>query len=76
LTGAIKGITEETASVLAGQMNAIRISQATANNVLLDSLRNLVLIESNTRYCRHLESIDSKLDVLKNNDLRALGLNG
>jgi len=75
LTGAIKGITEETASVIAGQMNAIRISQATANNILIDSLRNLVMIESNTRYCRHLESIDSKLDALKNNDLRAQGLN-
>lgn len=75
LTGAIKGITEETASVIAGQMNAIRISQATANNVLFDSLRNLVMIESNTRYCRHLESIDSKLDALKSNDLRSQGLN-
>ncbi len=28
LTGGIKGVSEETASVVAGQMNAIRINQA------------------------------------------------
>ncbi|MBV6879116.1 hypothetical protein NG800_011560 [Epilithonimonas ginsengisoli] len=64
LTGAIKGITEETASVLAGQMNAIRIMQGEAmkvhsdsNLVLRNSLTQLTQIEINTRYNKYLELI-------------------
>jgi hypothetical protein len=71
LTGAIKGINEEQASLLAGQTNAIRIAQATANNTLQSSLTQLMIISDNTSY---LKSIDKKLDALKNNPLRAQGV--
>lgn len=71
LSGAIKGITEQTASVLAGQMNAIRISQADSNSVIKKQLLHLAEIAVNTR---HLESIDNKLDALKNDSLRAQGV--
>jgi hypothetical protein len=71
LTGAIKGITEEQASLLAGQTNAIRIAQATANNTLQSSLTQLMIISDNTSY---LKSIDKKLDALKDNSLRATGV--
>ena len=64
LSGAIKGISEETASVLAGQMNAMRIMQAEAlkvhqdsNSVLRLSLTSLTQIEINTRYNKYLELI-------------------
>jgi tape measure domain-containing protein len=74
MTGTIKGITEETASVLAGQVNAIRIAQAMANNTMQSSILQLVKIENNTSYCRYLESIDKRLGDLKNSDsLRSTG---
>lgn len=64
LSGAIKGVSEETASVLAGQMNAMRIMQAEAlkvhqdsNTVLRLSLTSLTQIEINTRYNKYLELI-------------------
>lgn len=72
LTGSIKGITENTASVLAGQMNAIRISQADVNATVREQLLRLTEIAANTKY---LISIDSKLDYLKDNSLRSQGLN-
>lgn len=74
LTGAIKGVSEETASVLAGQVNAIRISQAETGGIIRQQLIHLAEIASNTRYNRHLESIDSKLDALSSGSLRATGL--
>lgn len=74
LSGAIKGITEETASVLAGQVNAIRISQATSNNVMQSSLKQLMIIANNTDYCKYLKSIDEKIGALKTDSLRAQGM--
>ncbi len=71
LKGAIKGITAEQASVLAGQTNAIRIAQANANNILQSSLSQLMTISANTEY---LKSIDRKLDALKSNSFRAQGV--
>lgn len=74
LTGAIKGVTEETASVVAGQLNAIRMSQAEATDVLRLQLLHLSEIANNTKYCKHLESIDRKLSNIGGDTLRAKGL--
>jgi len=72
MTGAIKGITEETASVLAGQVNNIRISQALSAGIMRQQLMHLAKIETNTA---HLISIDNKLGALgKTNSLRSQGL--
>lgn len=73
LSGAIKGITEETAGVLAGQVNAMRINQVASIEVLRQQLSALSQIAANTR---HLQSIDRKLDALSSDPLRATGLNG
>lgn len=78
LSGAIKGITEETAGVLAGQVNAMRINQVEGIQIMRQQLIHLAEIAANTRYNKHLEklgSIDSKLDALKSDPLRATGLN-
>lgn len=71
MTGAIKGITSDQASVLGGQVNAIRITQADSNGIMKRQLLHLAKIEDNTSY---LKSIDSKLDALKTDSLRAQGL--
>ena len=63
LTGSIQGVTEETATVLGGQMNAMRMNQAESLSLMNQSLRHLSEIASNTS---HLLSIDKKLDVLGN----------
>lgn len=56
LQGAIKGVSEETASLIAGHMNAIRILQAelvdvsrNSNSLLVQQLDQLFRIEYNTR---------------------------
>jgi hypothetical protein len=74
LQGAIKGITEETASVIAGQMNAIRISQTSSISIMQSSLKQLMIISDNTAYCIYLKSIDDKLGALANNSLRSQGI--
>lgn len=73
LPGAIKGITSEQAGILAGQFNALRISQADATKAVRAQLIHLSAISANTRYNKHLESIDKKLDNLKADPLRATG---
>lgn len=75
LEGSIKGITEETASVLAGTANAIRINQVESLALVREQLLFLQEIVINTRYNKHLESIDKKLDKLEGTDpLRSKGL--
>jgi hypothetical protein len=76
LKGAIKGITEETAGVLAGQMNAMRINQVEGVLIMRQQLASLSEIASNTRYNKYLQSIDSRLAALSIDNLRAQGLNG
>ncbi|WP_034981710.1 tape measure protein [Epilithonimonas tenax] len=79
LSGAIKGVTEETAGIIAGQMNAIRIMQGQAlqihqdsNNVLRSSLSQLTQIEINTRYLKLMYTIMNTSG--KDGSLRAAGL--
>lgn len=75
LTGAVKGVSEETASMVAGQMNAIRINQMEATSILRQQLMHLATIAQNTSYNKHLVSIDKKLDGLNGSDpLRSQGL--
>jgi hypothetical protein len=71
VAGSIKGVSEATASVVAGQMNAIRIGQASMNNAMQSSLKQLSEINANTS---HLLSIDKKLDALNNDPLRSKGI--
>ena len=77
LTGAVKGVTEETASIVAGQLNAMRINQGEANNMLRQQLSVLSQIAQNTSYNRHLAKLDGILTALKgrqNDPLRSQGL--
>lgn len=76
LKGAIKGITEETAGVLAGQVNAMRINQVEGVLLMRQQLAHLAEIAINTRYNRYLASIDSRLAAMSADNLRAQGLNG
>jgi|WetSurMetagenome_2_1015567.scaffolds.fasta_scaffold00003_153 hypothetical protein len=71
LEGQIKGMSADQASLIAGQLNAVRISQATSQIIMQDSLKELFRIGNNTD---HLISIDSKLDALVSNPLRAQGI--
>ncbi len=74
LSGAVKGVSEETAGIVAGQMNAIRINQLEATQMLRNQLLHLSEIAMNTRYNKHLESIDKKLSMQQIDPLRAQGL--
>jgi len=74
LTGAIKGITEETAGILAGQMNAIRVTQAQGLQVGREQLLALSNISNNSNYLPYLQSIDKKLSNVPPDNLRAGGL--
>src|SRR5690606_41620506 len=76
LKGDIKGITEKTAGALEAQMNAIRIYQVEAVNihkknqdVFIDCLKNLVMIEFNTR---RLHSIDDGIKELNSKVKKSL----
>ena len=64
LQGAIKGMSDETASIISGQMNAIRITQADSNSILRQQLLHQANISSNSNYLSLLVSIDKKLDKL------------
>ena len=48
LTGAIKGVSEETASVLAGSVNGIRMNQIEGMNIMRNQLFHLANIDNNT----------------------------
>lgn len=77
LTGAVKGETEETASIVAGQLNAIRINQGEANNLLQQQLTTLSQIAANTIYNRHLEKLEGIWSIMsgnQNDPLRSKGL--
>lgn len=75
LSGSIKSITEETAGVLAGQMNAIRMTQATNLDVNRNQLLALTEIATNSRFLKHLERLETIEKKIGNNngDIRAGG---
>lgn len=74
LTGGIQGVSEETASVVGGQMNAMRINQILAMDLMRSQLMHLSEISANTKYNRYLESIDSRLNSMSSDTLRSQGL--
>lgn len=75
LSGAIKGVSEETASIISGQMNAIRINQMESIDVLRNQLLALNRIQENTSYNKFLTYLKSIYEKLSSNDsLRAKGL--
>lgn len=83
LTGAVKGVTEETASIVAGYLNAMRMNQGEANNMLRQQLVSLNAIAHNTSYNRLLVEVVGELKSLRNtgqtaggDPLRGKGLTG
>ncbi|AQY21334.1 tape measure protein [Riemerella anatipestifer] len=82
LKGGIKGMSEETAGILAGQFNAIRIhvaeiqkNQGFGLDIAKSSLMNLTKIEENTRNLYQMRKDLSEMNSkIKSNDTRGLGL--
>lgn len=73
LTGAVKGVTEETASLVAGQMNAMRINQVEAMSIMRNQLMVLNRIAENTAYNIHLTKLDRIANALDSLNGRPLG---
>lgn len=65
MQGVIKGVSEETVSVLIGQTNAIRIYQAQMAFDVRSSLLVLTQISQNTSYNRYLVRLDDVVDRLE-----------
>lgn len=79
LSGAIKGVSEETASLIAGQMNAIRINQVVTTERIVEMLTVLSKIETNTYNLFSIEKIMKGLEsYIKSksglNDAKAKGI--
>jgi hypothetical protein len=75
LTGSVKGVTEETASMLGGQINAMRVNQMESIVIIRQQLMHLATIAQNSAYNRFLESIYTHLRSGTNGDqLRSQGL--
>ena len=81
MSGAIKGVSEETASLVAGQMNAIRINQLENAQVLQQQLvqvtniaRNTAIISEYATYNRYLKSIYERLSANGIDTTRGIGL--
>ena len=68
LTGAVKGVTEETASLIGGQMNAIRLNQVEVAGILRQQLAVLNAIQKNTSYNFHLGKLSRILEILESNN--------
>lgn len=75
LTGSVKGVTEETASLVAGQMNAMRINQVEAMSIMRNQLMVLNRIAENTAYNVHLTKLDRIANALDSLNGRAFGQN-
>ncbi|MDP3452055.1 MAG: hypothetical protein Q8R90_03780, partial [Bacteroidales bacterium] len=69
LSGNIKGITEPTAGILAGQMNAIRMNQAHALTLMDNQLLELSKIEYNTRNNLYIKRIYDLIQSNQNNSV-------
>lgn len=72
MSGAIKNITEETASIIAGQMNAIRVNQVVMSQTQEAIRSTLQGIKGDTTFLRQ---IDSKLSQLTNSQTYSERLN-
>lgn len=78
LSVAVKGVTEETANIVAGQLNAIRVNQVEAVEVMRQQLMSLNQIANNTSYNYHLAKLDRVVSLLESmgadGTMRAQGL--
>ena len=78
LTGAVKGVSEETADIIAGQMNAIRINQLDMAAIMRQQLQQLNQIAVNTGYNKYLSRIERIITIMEQNQsgntLRSQGL--
>ena len=75
LTGALKGMSEDTANLMSGYINAIRINQIESISVMRNQLLALQQISSNTRHNATLPDILNELKSISNSDsLRSSGL--
>lgn len=78
ISGSIRGISEETASVLVGQFNAVRMYQADMANNMRISVTHLSSIAANTAYNKYLvrlEAIENTLNrIEKASGGRSLGI--
>lgn len=75
LSGAVKGVSEETASILSGQINAIRVNQIDGNEIMRNQLIQLSQIANNTAYLSKIyATCKSMNDSLNNDNLRSKGL--
>lgn len=74
LEGAIKGVSESTASLIAGQMNAIRINQGESISLVKQQLLHLSIIANNSQYLIYLMSIDARLSQLDSGSYRPFGI--
>ena len=61
----VKGVSEETAGLIAGQMNAIRINQAHALALMDEQLAYQMEIAHNTRHNRKLDLLYDILTELR-----------
>jgi len=75
LSGAIKGITQEQADLLAGQTNAMRINQVEGNELMRNQLLHLASIDLKIGITnQYLENIDNKINNNLSDPLRAQGI--
>ena len=75
LSGSVQSVTEQTADVISGQMNAIRINQIESLNTLRNQLIALNMIANNTTiHLTKLDTIISSLSNIANSNTRASGL--
>lgn len=72
MQGVIKGVSEDTVSVLIRQTNAIRIYNAQMTFDVRSSLLVLTQISQNTSYNRIFVDISSKLDKMIDQNNRSL----
>lgn len=61
LEGAVRSMSEETGSLVAGRLNAVIINQGDENKSLRAILLYSKTIAENTAYCKHLEEIATSL---------------
>jgi hypothetical protein len=75
LAGAIKGASQESIDLLAGQTNAVRINQVQGIEIMREQLLHLAGIDAGIGVSnRHLASIDNKMSSNNYDPLRAQGI--